>query len=362
MIRRADLLVTGTGAFAVRLILDLALMAERSVRVAVGSRGDGATQAEWLCRTANARATMVGKPAQFMPVVLEWENPQALADIVGSIQPACVIHSASVQSPWGILEYPDSPWSRFIERAGGFGFTAPLQVLLARRIGLAATAIGGHLVNACYPDFVNPVLAASGCAPVCGAGNVAILAAYMADTLDNRQPRQVRVLAHHCHLAALFKPAAERRGLPPRVWVDGRELSDVDTRCASIFLPRRETMRALAGTSAVPLVLALLGHRDLLGHAPGPLGRSGGYPVAVRDGMLSLDLPAGMTPNEAAEWLKPFSEHDVARLTAMGRITWTEAAREALRLECPHLADGFDVADLEAACSDLLALRERLCC
>lgn len=362
MARHADLLVTGIGAFASRLILDLALVAERPVRVAVGGReNEGNGHAEWLCRAANARAAMMGKPAQFEPVVLDWESQQALADVVGALRPACVVHSASIQSPWDILENPQSPWSRFIERAGGFGFTAPLQALLARRISLAAGAIDGRLVNVCYPDFVNPVLAAAGCAPVCGAGNVAILAAYMADALGRREPGAVRLLAHHFHLAAFFKPAADRRGRPPRVWMDGRELADVDARFASIFLPRRQTMAALAGTSAAPLALALLGHHDLLGHAPGPLGRSGGYPIAVRNGILSLDLPRGLTVDDAAAWLKPFSEHDVAQMTADGRIVWAESTREALRRECPDLADGFAIADLEAACSALLALRERLC-
>lgn len=361
--RKIDLVVTGTGAFASRLCLDLAVVATRPFTVGVcGREGESRARADWLCGTANARAALFNRAVTFEALTLRWDATDALAETISTTRPGLIVHSATLQSPWDVANKTGSQWADLVEAAGGFGFTAPLQAVLALRLARAAKDAGhpAKLVNACYPDLVNRILVARGLSPTCGAGNVAILAAYFADALGERRPGTVRVLAHHHHLAAFFKPAAERQGVAPRVWLDGKELSSVYRRFARVHLQRKPAMAALAGASAIPLLLALLGHQDCVGHAPGPLGRAGGYPVAVRQGVLTLDLPPDISVEEAELWLEQFGAHEPVTLSQDDRLEFSDQAREVLRPHAPDLIDGFHVDDLEVACEDLIRLRQRM--
>lgn len=360
MSERCNILVTGTGFFAERLLFDLAVIAPQPVRVVIAGRNRA--RAEWLATTANARAAVFARPAAFEAAVLAWDTPAAIAETVGPLGPEAVIQTASLQSPWDLVDHPESPWSKFVNRLGGLGALAFLQALLTARVARAMTLAGipGALANACYPDLTNRILALLGLEVACGLGNVAILAAAFAADLGVRNPGVVRVLAHHRNLAMFFRPVAERQGPPPRVWVEGEEIPDAQARFAHLHLPRKATVNALAGGTAAPVALALAGLTDYQGHVPGPLGLVGGYPVALRDGRLALDLPPGLTAEAAALWFHGFEAWEPLRVADDGQLSFNERAAAALRPHLPALADGFPVDDLEPACAAVLALRQRL--
>ena len=353
-----DVLVAGTGLFAEKIVFALAMTAARPITVAVGGRNR--ERMDWLCLSGNSRAALFGRPVRVISLTVRWDSAATIAETLAICRPAVVAQTATVQSPRN-LDRPSSPWRRLISRAGGFGATVALQALLLSRMARALEMAGveAALLNACYPDAVNAMLAARGETVLCGLGNVAAAAAMIAAALGRTEPGAVMVLAHHQSPSIWRRPPAERHGTAPRVWVDGRELDRVFERLETLRSPR-DSRQSIAGTSAAPLIAALLGHGDTVGHAAGPLGLPGGYPVAVRDRELTLDLPADLGREEAVAYNRGFAEHDPARLLDDGRVVYADEARRVLAEASPELARGFHMTDLDAAAAEMLALRDRL--
>ena len=353
-----DVLVAGTGLFAEKVVFALAMTAVKPITVAVGGRNR--ERMDWLGLSGNARAALFGRPVRVFSLPLSWDTAASIAETLAICRPAVVAQAATVQSPRD-LNPPLSLWRQLVAQAGGFGATQVLQALLLSRMARALKMAGveAALLNACYPDAVNAMLAARGERVLCGLGNVAAAAAMIAAALGRTEPGVVKVLAHHQSPSTWRRPPAERNGTPPRVWVDGRELDRVFERLETLQSPNNPG-QSIAGTSAAPLIAGLLGHGDYVGHAAGPLGLPGGYPVAVRGRSLVLDLPAGLRREEAVAYNQGFAEHDSARLLDDGYVVYADQARRVLAGVSPEVAKGFHTSDLDAAAAEMLALRERI--
>lgn len=92
---------------------------------------------------------------------------------------------------------------------------------------------------------------------------------------------------------------------------------------------------------------------------PGPLGLPGGYPVALRNGVLDLDLPPGLSRADAVAWNAGFEEEN-GLVVSNGRVRYTGVLYDRLRAASPSLAEGFHVRDLEDVYQEMSALRARL--
>ncbi len=91
----------------------------------------------------------------------------------------------------------------------------------------------------------------------------------------------------------------------PLVYVGGQQLDDVfDTFKQCQLTP--EPAIEISGASGVTLILALAAGTSWRGHAPGPDGLPGGYPVCLEKGKLVLDLPESITREEAIAWNASF--------------------------------------------------------
>jgi hypothetical protein len=354
---KCDVLIAGTGFFAERIAFDLAVTTTKPMSVVIGGRNR--ERMDWLAMAANGRAAVFGNPVTFSAEPIRWASPETVAETVGPCDPDVVVQAVSLQSP-RIIEQPDTPWGRVIARAG-YDVTGIFQAVLAARSGEAMKLTGnrGVLVNCCYPDAANQILAAKGLPVACGVGNVAILAAIIAADLGIRRPEALRMLAHHQNMTQWYRPAATRGGRPPRVWVDGEELSGVFARFAHIQVPHIP-MNVVSGCSAVPVIQALAGHRDHVGHVPGPDGLPGGYPVTIKDRHIALDLPAGVSRDEAVAWNRAFEEAAGMVVDTDGRVRFCGKVGTEMAALCPSLADGFHVDDLEAAVTELEAVRARI--
>jgi hypothetical protein len=92
----------------------------------------------------------------------------------------------------------------------------------------------------------------------------------------------------------------------------------------------------------------------------GPSGLPGAYPVALRDGVLGLDLPAGLDRDEAIRWNRRFEEKSGLVVEAQGKARYTGVLYQRLRAESPALAEGFEMKDREEVYREMAALRARL--
>ncbi|MFC4857838.1 hypothetical protein [Actinophytocola glycyrrhizae] len=343
--------MVGTGALARSICYSLAVLCAVPVRVEVSGRDQ--RRAEEVCFVAGTRAVTAGRPVRFVPHVGDLESVLAAPDLDG------VLVCASSQSPWEATTRP-SAWTALLRRAG-FGLALPFQAEAALRAGrlLATRTPRPWLLNGCFPDAVNPLLAALGVPVLAGFGNVGLLAASAQAALGLPDQSRLRLLAHHVHLHAPATGVAEALA-----WVDDEPVADPGALLAAQRATDRAELNQITGHTAALLLTALLAGTPLDTHLPGPHGRPGGYPVRLHGTDLTLRLPPGLGEPQVVAFNERAAMADgvtVDRATGGGgRVRFGPAAAEELAGLAPDLAAGFPVGDLDSATAELGALRDRL--
>ena len=348
---RADILLLGSGAFAARIAFDLAAAARHPTRVVIAGRN--AERLAWLRTAANARSVIFGSPARFETEIADLAQPEVPEEVLRRLRPGVVVQVASAQ-PGNVIAAEDA-WARLVEE-GGLSATAVFQATLSAGIARAVQDAwpSAHLVNCCFPDVVNPMLVALGLPVTCGTGNVGILANAFAGVAGER----VRVLAHYQNLAIWRQPPGARHGAAPRVWLGDVEVGDVFGRFQEVQLTVVSALD-ISGAVGVPMMLAMAHGYEWAGHVPGPFGLPGGYPVQWDGGTLALDLPAGVSREDAVGWNGAFEAANGIVLEGT-LVRYTGRLLAALRGCDADVAEGFDLRDLEAASRSMQALRTRL--
>ncbi|MFE7460350.1 hypothetical protein [Streptomyces sp. NPDC057554] len=342
-------LVIGSGSLASAVCAALATASGPPLRVVVAARGESAVH---LCRLAGTRAALAGRAVRFRPRTTGPDLRAALPEVIRREAPDGVLLCASHQSPWERRAEP-SAWTALLGR-GGFGLTLPLQADLAVVAGRAAAASGSWFVNACFPDAVNPLLAALRVPVLCGIGNVALLAASLQSGLGLPDQRRLRVVGHHLHLNPPG-PAGEALG-----WLDDELLDGVTAALAGQRACDRPSLNQVTGQAGAMVIDALASGSELDTSLPGVAGLPGGYPVRISGGRLTLRLPTGLSPEEAVAANQRWSRADGV-VVGNGRVRFAPAAAAALAEAEP----GWETEEFEAArtpevCARLLTLRERL--
>jgi hypothetical protein len=345
----ARVVVAGSGALA-RAVCSSIAVSTSPLDVRVMARS-GARAGE-LCHVARTRAALRGSPARFRPAAADLTALPEVASALAELAPAALICCASHHSPSERLEAP-SAWTALLDRAG-FGATLPLQtavpVTLAR--ALAEASPSSMFVNACYPDAVNPLLAALGLPVLCGVGNGGLVAATLQAGLGQGD---LQVLAHHVHLDAPEDPADEARA-----WLRGRRVDSVDALLAEQRATPRALLNEVTGDTAARLLGDLLAGGEMFTNVPGPLGLVGGYPVRITDRRLELNLPDGVGRADAVAWNQRMAWLDGVCVLPSGDVRFSAPAQRELGAHLPDLAAGYHVTDHAEVCRRVLELRRRL--
>ncbi|BCJ37380.1 hypothetical protein Athai_48830 [Actinocatenispora thailandica] len=342
------LLILGTGSLAGSVCGSIAVLAPEPLRLVLVGRDAGrAARLGYLTAT---RARLAGRPVTVQVEVADATDRAALDRLVTRYRPVGVASITSPQSPWE-PQRARSAWTDLLADAG-FALTLPFQAAVAGRVAEVLAERGGWLVNASLPDAVNPLLAARGTAPLCGVGNVGILAASLAATLPAGAP--LRVVGHHWHLHAPDDPAAEARA-----FVGTEEIPDVLARLAGQRGTPREMLNQVTGLASARVLLGLLGVGEAAASVPGPLGLPGGYPVRLGRGSVTLDLPPGLDRDRAVALNQDWSRRDGVWLDGT-QVVYADRVVRALTRYAPDLAAGFAATDLDAAYAALTALRTAL--
>jgi len=353
----ADILVFGTGNFAGRIVCDLAAAAETPVEVVIAGRNEA--RLAWLRTAANARALIFRRAARFTTDPVDITAPDQLASAIARHRPKVVVQAASAQ-PASVISVQGNRWSGLVAEAG-LSVTAVFQAQLSLRVLQAIEAAGGQaqFVNACFPDVVNALLSARGHRVACGIGNVGILGTAFAAEAGLTEPGALRMIAHYQTITPFRRPPAERTGPLPRVWIGDDEIADVATRFGRVQLTPEPALD-ISGACGVPLLLAMAEGRAWRGHVPGPNGLIGGYPVRFDGSRITLDLPPGLSAEEASAWNRQFEERCGLVIEPDGHARYSGKLHDLLAQISADLADGFHVRDLEAMHATMGALRSRL--
>lgn len=351
-----DILVTGTGTFAARIVFDIAATAKRPVQVRIAGRNRA--RLEWLTTASNARAKIFGTPARFDSAEADLLSVDAAARLLAAAQPRLIVQAASVQTS-SVIAQTGNAWTRLVAE-GGLSATAIFQAVISRNVGKAIKATGQNaaLINCSFPDVVNGMLVAMGHPILCGTGNVAILSSVFSGSGIVPEGADLKVLSHYQNLMSFRRAPSERSGETARVWVDNREVRDVFALFAGVKLTP-EPVIDISGASGVPLMLAYVAGERWRGHVPGPNGLPGGYPVVLDAGEMKLDLPPDLGRDAAISWNETF-ERRSGLIVEKGKAIYTGRLQECLRAYDPDVATGFDLADFDAAYAAMSRLREEL--
>jgi hypothetical protein len=345
-----DILIIGCGSLGRAIAYALSSLPNMEASLLLASRD--LSSACHSAAVVNMRAKLLGARVTADAAALHWDRPGFLHELIGRNRPKLIIHTASYQSPWE-LGRPDSHWATLV-RDAGFGITLPLQAHLALIVAKAINESEHKpiLMNACYPDAVNPAICASGFQVFCGLGNIAILVSMLQMESDDK----LSMLAHHYHLSALL------RGSPdlPKVWNNGCLVDISAEQFQFVYALGSQEINHVTACTALPLIRSCLHGLTVRTHVPGPNGLPGGYPVSIQNGNLRLELPSGLEPSEAIRWNMEAGQKDGIDVQQDGHVRFSGRASCALRKVTAQFSDSFHINDLPSVTGELLTLRDVL--
>lgn len=242
---------------------------------------------------------------------LDLHDVDRTAEVVAAYRPEVILNTASLQS-WRRLTFLPTTVFEALD-AAQFGPWLPMHLTLMYNLMRAVrlTGLDVRVVNAAYPDAVNPVLAQLGLAPTIGIGNVANIVPALQRSAAHLlgepvESIEVSFVAHHyvTHYIPRFGAPGDAR-CHLSVSVGGIERKDLDTE--ELYGLLTTTFKRIGGTtgqvltagSACRVLLAMLRDTDAIVHAPGPHGLIGGYPVRVGSKGGEVTLPPSLTLDEA---------------------------------------------------------------
>lgn len=332
-----DLMVIGTGRLACSLLQAITGIAPDECRTLIVGRNLGRTAR--LAELIGARVSALGRSMKVMAQSADLGNDESIQALFLRFECRCVAIAASSQSPYEKITHPTA-WTDLVQD-GGYALTVPCNAALPARVARALDMLGSNatLVNGALPDVVNPILVRLTERQLYGFGNVGTIASFMI-TPDAYRANRKRILAHHVHLSTPADPRDEFC-----VW-DGSISTDPDlsTLAGMRSLPREE-LNEIAGFSGAALIIATLTGTRLAGHAAGPLGLPGGYPVIIEAGRMTLDLPPGITVKQAVARNSAWARMDGVAEQLDGRIKLTSALSSKLNRILPAAPTEINLRD-----------------
>ena len=303
-LQKYDILITGTGKLAQELIEGLSLVKEIVLKVAVGGRE--ISSASWICTVANSRAKTSETNVSFYPLQIPWEEENDLVEFLRRHPAKIIIHLASLQSPWNLND--GSEWSELVKKMG-FGITVFRQSeLLIRLVRAAKVAVPATcIINGCYPDACNQLLARLGLKVFTGIGNVSILESVFRAHFSLSSKDNIKIVAHHYHLAQLINGS---RKCLPEVWINNEKVLCLNEKLSNLTLASDSSLNSVTAITIIPLIKAVLNNDEAYFNLPGPLGLPGGYPVKFSNGEFEISLPDEMNLTQALAFNKSMERQE----------------------------------------------------
>lgn len=349
-----DVLLIGTGSLAKAFCYAMA-KANNLAQIKVVILGRSIEKASKISIVAETCSAIALSNVSFSPEEVSFESEADLEKKISKFAPKIVLQMSSPQSPWEFGDH-NNKWSKLVNYAG-FGLTVPLQSFVTLKVAkiIKNLKLQSLLVNACYPDLVNPLLKCLGYDVTCGVGNVSILAAAIRSRSEAYKKADLKILGHHLHLT-------KRNNLPPdynnpRIWVDNIHEESADQSLERIRNVKDQELNQLTGLISAQIIMALLNTYPTFYNLPGPNGLPGGYPAIVSSSGVVLNLPSAIGEDEAIAWNIECSKYDGASIDKNGFVRFNDLARDSLKLNSMKCAEGFYCEDIDKVYKEFASLR-----
>ncbi len=349
---RPKIIITGSGSLS-RCISFMLASCVQNIDVVLASRN--LERLRWITSASRAKQEIHKNSSSFEFVTIDWSNCESLECLISTKAPDIVIHTASIQSPW-LLSGSDR-WSQLV-KAVGFGLTTALHGKLLYRLLKAVKNSGSKtkIINACYPDALNPIFDSFTSNTLVGMGNIAIIASLLKSDKNFRE-KDIQIIASHYDVARLIRDLGYAKNL--NVWADGRKIA-VDQNVFPI-LPVDSELNWITAASVIPQIMSLIDRdKNYKGHIPGVLGLPGGYPVLIREGKIKIDLPKSIELDTAVAGNRQSQMKEGISVSEMGIASYSEMAVEKIRNYSRSFPVSFKADEIESAANELIDLRSKL--
>ncbi|MER8841343.1 hypothetical protein NKH86_21855 [Mesorhizobium sp. M0913] len=351
---RVNILIIGHGVLG-GAVLDFLSQSGRPYDLHVGAKD--VERATLRANLAKYTALNLGHYPTIEVVPMDLMNVQATAEQLAALRPDIIFNATTLHSWWVITQLPPDAYQR-IDRARG-GVWTPVHLVLVRRLMRAVREAGIEtaVVNASYPDVTNAALASEGLSPAIGIGNVAnavpgirLAAAHLLDC--ELKAIDVRFFAQH-YVSYRMPRTGSTDGAPYHlaIYRENQRIRPEEMGHDVIFANVAGRFRRVGGlegesvtaSSATAVLRALADRVERVVHAPGPLGLVGGYPVKVAPTGISIDLPEGLSLDDAVEVNRGCQKYDgIEAVESDGTVRFTaesaEVMRELLAYDCDAMA------------------------
>lgn len=318
---------------------------------------------DWNAQAAAPRAAMLGNchGARVSFEQIDGQDKAALEALVRKAEPDLIVQCASLISPWSIIGNPH-PVAQKLSSAG-IALQIPAQLPILKNVMDTVCQLGLEIpvANMTMPDILHPVLDALGMAPTIGLGNVSIHHLRVRHRLIERDDyddgEMLRMLGHHCQVYDVMRaiePDAEADRVRVFLGQDGKRADHLAYE--GVPFQAGQIYNEITAASALPILIALLpGAERLQFSAPAPRGLPGGYPIVIDRGEIALDLPPGVSLDDAVAFNSHQGKRDgVHRIDPDGTLHFTGAVKEAVCDLDPALAEPVEPGNLAKRTRKLL--------
>ncbi len=274
-------------------------------------------------------------------------------EILAEMKPSVIFNSTSLQSYWVVELLPKETHNKF--QQAGFGPWLPMHLTLCRKLMQAVerSGINTSVVNGAYPDATNPTCAKVGQAPVAGIGNGENVIPQVQKVISHRLGVPMRsvfislVMHHYAEYWIVREGHQGGATSYMRVLVNGNDVSN-EFNSDEIFKdipihamrPGRPDGHYLIASSAIQKIMAIYNDtREYSSCTAGPAGMMGGYPGRLSQKGFEIELPEGITLDEAViiNWENSKLE-GIEEIKDDGTVVFTERnyqlMKELLNYDC----------------------------
>lgn len=364
--RFQKILILGCGVVGGN-VLDLLSRMNEPFEIHVASRRIDAVRPR--VNLAIAVAANLGAAHQIEAYRVDVENIDETANLLNRIKPEIVVNTTSRQTFWLISTLPRQAYLDLLEARIGPWLPNHLALTYKLMQAVRQSGLSIRVVNAAFPDSVNPVLAKVDLAPYVGAGNIANIIPTLRRGIAHLcgasfEAVEVNVVAHH-FVGNEIATYGHTDGAPYHLqaWIDGEEVTDRfrDDALFALFTTLLKRTRGVPGqimasSSVAAVVRAIATDSGLFHHAPGPNGLVGGYPLRIGASRIELALPEGLSAASAESINNGGQQFEgIERIDPTGTVHFTASRMEALTRTLGYRCQSMKLADVGSWADELQA-------
>lgn len=313
-------------------------------------------RADWGSKKIDVAA--VGAGAEGYDKTLKFEecdvfDTDRTAELISKYQPDFIYCGMTLMS-WSVYTYLPHDIHELTKKIAG-GPVVPVHLTLIYKLMQAVKKSGTNpvVLNNSWPDIVNPMLWGAGLGVLVGGGNLDNIVNEIKRKISVKEDVPMSAVTVYFLCEHVINVMGVRTGIPYflKIMIGDK---DVTSRydAASLISDRLMApcppewiswiVHPEVASSTVKNIMAVLNDTNEFTHSPGPNGLIGGYPMRIGAKGVKIELPEGMTMEQAIKYNTDQAKYEgVEAIKEDGTLIVTEEAyqitKKLLGLECREI-------------------------